>query len=140
VTTPGEPIIVRMVRNPNKPGLPRREQNRAGQHELLSMTFQQFELEIRRQLARMLEAGGFDPAADIVGITVNRWPHGYAYTYDSLGDPDAAPEDRPHVVGRRRFGRIAIANADAGAAAFTNQAIDEAHRAVEELFVAQGLT
>ena len=32
------------------------------------------------------------------------------------------------------------ANADAGAAAFTNQAIDEAHRAVEELLVARGLT
>jgi spermidine dehydrogenase len=44
------------------------------------------------------------------------------------------------VIGRRRFGRVAIANADAGAAAFTNQAIDEANRAVEELFVAQGLT
>jgi spermidine dehydrogenase len=140
VTTPEEPIIVRMVRNPNKPGLPRRDQNRAGQQELLSMTFAQFELEIRRQLARMLGSGGFDPAEDIVGITVNRWPHGYSYTYDTLGDPDVAPEDRPHVIGRKRFGRIAIANSDAGAAAFTNQAIDEAHRAVEELFVAEGLT
>jgi spermidine dehydrogenase len=140
VTMPEEPIVVRMVRNPNKPGLPRREQHRAGQHELLSMTFEQFELEIRRQLARMLAGGGFDPAADIVGITVNRWPYGYAYTYDTLGDPDVAPERRPHVVGRQRFGRIAIANSDAGAAAFTNQAIDEAHRAVEDLFVAEGLT
>src|SRR5207248_1569838 len=62
VTTPEEPIIVRMVRNPNKPGLPRREQHRAGQQELLSMTFEQFELEIRRQLARMLAGGGFDTA------------------------------------------------------------------------------
>jgi len=50
------------------------------------------------------------------------------------------PEQRPHVIGRQRFGRVAIANADAGAAAFTNQAIDEAHRAVEELFVFDGLT
>ncbi|HZR25865.1 MAG TPA: NAD(P)-binding protein [Vicinamibacterales bacterium] len=140
VTTPDEPIIVRMVRNPNAPGLPRREQHRAGQRELLSMSFQQFELEIRRQLARMLAGGGFDPATDIVGITVNRWPYGYAYTYDTLGDPDMPPEQRPHVIGRQRFGRIAIANSDAGAAAFTNQAIDEAHRAVEELLVADGLT
>jgi spermidine dehydrogenase len=139
VTTADEPIVVRMVRNPNTPGLPRREQNRRGQQELLSMSFEQFELEIRRQLGRMLAGGGFDPATDIVGITVNRWPHGYSYTYDTLGDPDVAPEDRPHVIGRRRFGRIAIANSDAGAAAFTNQAIDEAHRAVEELFVAEGL-
>ena len=140
VTTPDEPILLHLVRNPNTPGLPRREQNRAGQQELLSTTFEQFELEIRRQLGRTLAGGGFDPAADIVGITVNRWPHGYSYTYDSLGDPDVAPEQRPHVIGRQRFGRIAIANSDAGAAAFTNQAIDEANRAVEELFVAEGLS
>jgi spermidine dehydrogenase len=140
VTTPDEPIIVHMVRNPNKPGLPRKEQNLIGQQELLSTTFEQFELEIRRQLGRMLSSGGFDPAADVVGITVNRWPLGYAYTYDTLGDPDVPPEQRPHVIGRQRFGSIAIANADAGAAAFTNQAIDEAHRAVEELLIAKGLT
>ncbi len=140
VTTPEEPVVLHMTRNPNKPGLPRREQNRAGQQELLSMTFEQFELEIRRQLGRMLAAGGFDPAADIVGITVNRWPHGYSYTYDTLGDPDVPPEQRPHVVGRQRFGLVTIANSDAGAAAFTNQAIDEAHRAVQELLVKNGLT
>jgi spermidine dehydrogenase len=36
-------------------------------------------------------------------------------------------------VGRRRFGRVAIANSDAAARAYTDSAIDEAHRAVEEL-------
>jgi spermidine dehydrogenase len=140
VTTPDEPIIVHMVRNPNKPGLPRKEQNRAGQQELLSMTFEDFEVKIRQQLARMLAPGGFDPAEDIAAITVNRWPYGYAYTYDTLADPDVPQEERPHVIGRQRFGRVTIANSDAGAAAFTNQAIDEANRAVEELFVLQGLT
>jgi spermidine dehydrogenase len=44
------------------------------------------------------------------------------------------------VIGRQRFGRVTIANSDAGAAAFTNQAIDEANRAVQELLVLQGLT
>jgi spermidine dehydrogenase len=140
VTTPDEPIIVHMVRNPNKPGLPRKEQNRAGQQELLSMTFEDFEVKIRQQLARMLAPGGFDPAEDIAAITVNRWPYGYAYTYDTLADRDVPQEERPHVIGRQRFGRVTIANSDAGAAAFTNQAIDEANRAVEELFVLQGLT
>jgi spermidine dehydrogenase len=140
VTTPEEPILVHMVRNPNKPGLPRKEQNRAGQQELLSMTFEQHEFKIRDQLSRVLNAGGFDPAEDILAITVNRWPYGYAYTYDTLGDPDVPPEDRPHVIGRKRFGRISIANSDAGAAAFTNQAIDEANRAVQEILVHQGLT
>ena len=39
VTTPDEPIVVHLVRNPNKPGLPRKEQNRIGQQELRTMTF-----------------------------------------------------------------------------------------------------
>jgi spermidine dehydrogenase len=140
VTTPEEPIVFHLVANPNKPGLPRKEQNRHGQQELLSTTFEQFEGKIRDQLARMLSPGGFDPAEDIAAITVNRWPYGYAYTYDTLADPDVPPEQRPHVIGRQRFGRVAIANSDAGAAAFTNQAIDEANRAVQELLLLQGLT
>lgn len=140
VTTPDEPIVVHMTRNPNKPGLPRKEQNRIGQQELLTMTFHDFELAIRRQLARVLAGTDFDPATDIVGIAVNRWPDGYSYTYDSLADPDLPPEQRPHVIGRQRFGPITIANSDAGAAAFTNQAFDEAHRAVQELLASRGLT
>ena len=140
VSFPEQPILVHMVRHPNKPGLPRKEQNRIGQQELLSTTFEQFEIEIRNQLDRMLRAGGFDVAKDIAAITINRWPFGYAYTYDTLADPDVPPEQRPHVIGRRRFGRVTIANSDAGAAAFTNQAIDEANRAVQELLVFQHLT
>lgn len=140
MTTPEEPILLHMMRNPNKPGLPRKEQNRAGQQELLSMSFRGFELQIRQQLDRMLGSAGFNVAEDILAITVNRWPYGYAYTYDTLADPDVPPEQRPHVIGRQRFGQISIANADAGAAAFTNQAIDEAHRAVQELLVHSGLT
>ena len=103
------------------------------------MTFEEHEFKIRDQLSRMLGPGGFDAREDIAAITVNRWPYGYAYTYDTLNDPDVAPEARPHVIGRKRFGLVSIANSDAGAAAFTNQAIDEADRAVEELFVRQGL-
>jgi spermidine dehydrogenase len=140
VSTPGEPILVHLVRSPNKPGLPRREQHRAGQEELLSMTFTDFERKLRQQLARVLGPAGFDVAQDILAITVNRWPNGYAYTYDTLGDPDLPPEQRPHVLGRKRFGRVTIANSDAGAAAFTNQAMDEAHRAVQELLVLNGMT
>jgi spermidine dehydrogenase len=40
------------------------------------------------------------------------------------------------VVGRQRFGRIAIANSDSGAAAYTDSAIDQARRAVDELLAA----
>jgi spermidine dehydrogenase len=140
VTTPEEPIIVHMTCTPGKPGLPRKEQNRAVAAEMLSMSFQDYEFKIRDQLARALRPGGFDPKEDILAITTNRWPYGYAYTYDTLNDPDLPPEQRPHVIGRQRFGRVTIANSDAGAAAFTNEAFDQANRAVEELFVLNGLT
>ena len=131
---PEEPIVVHLSRCPSIPGLlPRRKQLNAGMHEMLTTTFETMELSIREQFARMLASGGLDPAEDILGITVNRWPHGYAYTPDTLSDPDVPEAERPHVVGRQPFGRVAIANSDAGAAAFTNTAIDEAHRAVHEL-------
>lgn len=107
---------------------------------MLATPFSKIETEIRSQLNRMLGAAGFDAKRDILAITVNRWPHGYAYTYDTLGDPDIPEHERPHVIGRQRFGRIAIANADAGGAAFTNTAIDEAHRAVQDCLISRGLT
>lgn len=140
VTTPDEPVLVHMMRNPNKPGLPRKKQNLAGQRELLSTTFEEFELHTRRQLKRILGSSGFDPSEDVVAITVNRWPYGYAYAYDTLADPEMLEEERPHVIGRQRFGRVAIANSDAGAAAYLNQAIEEANRAVTEILMHMRLT
>lgn len=137
---PKQPAVIQMIRNFNKPGLPRREQNRAGRAEMLATPFERIELEVRSQLNRMLGPAGFDAKRDILGLTVGRWPHGYAYTYDSLGDPDIPDAERPHVVGRRAFGRITIANADAGAAGYTNVAIDQAERAVQECLLSRRLT
>jgi hypothetical protein len=37
------------------------------------------------------------------------------------------------VKARKRFGQIAIANADAGASAMIESAVEQAHRAVNEL-------
>jgi spermidine dehydrogenase len=69
------------------------------------------------------------------GIAVNRWPHGYAPEYNSLIDPD---EGLPLETARARRGAIAIANADSGGGAYTDVAIDQAHRAVTELLKAKG--
>jgi spermidine dehydrogenase len=131
---PDEPIVVQMMRTPCRPGLSAREQHRAGRQELLTTTFDTFEHHVRAQLTRMLGAGGFDASRDILALTVNRWPHGYAYQYNSLWDPfwiDGGP--LPCVAARQPFGRIAIANADAAAYAYTDAAIDQAYRAVGEL-------
>ena len=132
-TTALDPILVHMVRTPCKAGLPEHDQNRLGRAELLSTTFETFERNIRDQLARTLKDGGFDPARDITAITVNRWPHGYAPEYNPLFDADVPEAQRPHVIGRTQFGRIAIANSDSGGGAYTDSAINQGHRAVQEL-------
>ena len=130
---PEEPAVLFMLRTPCKPGLPQRDQNRAGRAELLQTPFSKFERNIRDQLGRMLGGAGFDPAKDIEGIIVNRWAHGYAFTPNALFDPDWKEGEQPWVVGRKPFGKIAIANSDAGANAYTDVAIDQAWRAVGEL-------
>lgn len=131
--SPDDPILVFMERTPCKPGLPERDQHRAGRYELLATPFATFEREVRSQLGRMLGAHGLDPARDIAAITVNRWSHGFTYEYNALFDPAWAPGQAPNEIARRPFGRITIANADAGSFAYTNGAIDEADRAVREL-------
>ncbi|MBI1732023.1 MAG: NAD(P)-binding protein [Gammaproteobacteria bacterium] len=133
--SPDEPVVLYMIRAANGPirGLPARDQFRNGRMELLNTPFETLERQTRRQLAETLGGGGFDPERDIQGITINRWPHGYAYEYIELWDPEFAPGEAPHEIARRPFGRIAIANSDAEAHAYVDGAIDAAHRAVRQL-------
>ena len=134
---PGDPIVVHMERFPHRPnaGLTKREQAPLGRYEMLATPFETIERNTRVQLAAMFSDAGFDPARDIEAITVNRWPHGYA-TRDWLQD-DYYDDDNDarywYVRGRQRFGRIVIANSDAGASATVDMAVQQAHRAVAEL-------
>jgi spermidine dehydrogenase len=137
--SPDEPMILHLTRVPGEPGLSAREQFTAGKRDLLGTSFETFERNIRDQLGRMLGAGGFDPARDIAGITVNRWPHGYAYGVDPVTDriafePKQWPEEeRSWATASQRFGNISIAASDAASNAMTESAIEEAFRAVSEL-------
>ncbi|MDJ0709083.1 MAG: NAD(P)-binding protein [Woeseiaceae bacterium] len=135
---PDDPIAVHMERFPHAPnsGLSEREQRRIGRHELFATPFETIERNTRQQLAAMLADGGFDPARDIEAITANRWAHGYSWMYDWNEQPyydDWDDERYPHVQARKPFGRIAIANCDAGARAMMEVAIEQAWRAVGEL-------
>lgn len=131
---PGEPIVVHMMKAACHPGLPARQQHSFGRIELYTTTFETMERNVREQLGRMLSGSGFDPARDIAALTVNRWPHGYAYEYNSLFDTFwLEGGETPCEIARKTFGRIAIANADAGAYAYTDEAINQAYRAVGEL-------
>src|ERR1700691_3218680 len=133
-SSPDESCLLHLLRTPCEPGLDCKDQYRAGRFELVNTKFETFERNVRDELGRVLSAGGFDPARDIQAITVNRWPHGYAYEYNSLFEPiDRPANQRPCVIGRQPFGRIHIANSDADGHAYTNIAIDQGHRAVSEI-------
>ena len=132
--TPDDPVVIHMSKSPCKAGMPARDQHAAGRIELYGASFARIERKIREQLAQILGPGGFDPARDIAAITVNRWPHGYAYEYSSLWDKFVLDGgETPCEVARKPLGRIAIANSDAGARAYTDEAINQAYRAVGEI-------
>lgn len=134
--SPDEPIVLHLQHIPTEPGLSAPNQFRAGRRALLETSFETFERNIRDQLGRMLGPGGFDPARDIAGITVNRWPHGYAYSVEEeTGEVAWHPskwkgQTLPWIKARKRVGNIAIAGTDAASNAMTESAIEEAHRAV----------
>lgn len=132
---PDQPIVVHLERFPfgDNPHATPSEQHLAGRHELYASSFEFIERETRKELAGALAGGGFDPARDIAAITANRWGHGYAYGYSDLFDEVGKNGLYPNEVGRQQFGRLVVANSDAGASASIEAAIDEAYRAVGEL-------
>ena len=129
---PDEPIVLFMLRAPTQYGLPPREQYRAGRWELFETPFATIERNIRAQLVAMLAGTSFDPVHDIEAITVNRWSHGYAYEYDKSLWEHQPVGRRPCDLAKKQFHRITIANSDSSGAAFTDTAIDEGYRAVNE--------
>lgn len=134
-TRSDQPIVVHGSWIPHVPssGLPARQQHVAGRRQLYETTFEQFESDIVSVLSGALGGGGFVAERDLAAITVNRWPHGYAYEYNDLSDPVGfSPDNGPHVAGRAQIGRISIANSDSHAYAYANSAIDSADRAVGE--------
>ena len=108
---------------------------RVGRHKIYGTPFSTYENQIRNQLQAILGPHGFDHETDIKAITVNRIPHGYAYIYNSLDDPEWPEGRAPHEIGRRQFGRISIANSDSEAKPMMNAAFDAAWRAVLEQIV-----
>ncbi|MDA2814629.1 NAD(P)-binding protein [Nocardiopsis sp. RSe5-2] len=130
---PDEPIVIQMIGAPSAGVQSLKQGAITGRHRTLKRDFSSFERSIRHTLNRALGDGGFDAKRDIEAITVNRWGHGYAREYTSLWDSFWPDGPTPAEHARKRLGRIVIANSDAAPNAYTDIAIDEAHRAVEEL-------
>ena len=133
--SPDRPMAVFMMASPTPAdikGMPARELFRLGRHKIYGTPFKDYEQQIRDQLQGMLGQYGFNHETDITAITVNRIPHGYAYSYLGLDDPDWDEGHAPHEIGRAQFGRISIANSDSEAMPLMQAAFDAAWRAVQE--------
>ena len=131
---PNQPIGLHMVHVPTTPnaGLDARSQARLGRSKLYAMSFEAMEGMVRDQLQAMLGPAGFDHNKDVQAITINRWPHGYSYSANSLFDDEQESEKLINLA-RQQVGNVAIANSDAAWNAYAHAAIDEAWRAVNEL-------
>ena len=131
--TPDAPIVVHLDVAPVPgDGRPALEQFKAGREFLYTQSFDDLERALRKQLVDALGPTGLDPARDVLAITVNRWPHGYAREYNDLYD-HFPKEAAPWVTARKRFGPIAIASSDSQGHAYADGAFDAAFRAVTEL-------
>jgi len=132
--SPNDPMVLHMCHSHHSIDIKGPDQWKEGRRRLLSTPFSVFEDHVKSHLDQALGKAGFDAEKDITAITVNRWPHGYSYSNDLLWEPDWPNEEsKPWVIGRQKFGRIAIANSDAGAAADTNSAITHGIRAANEM-------
>lgn len=131
--SPDESMVLHMCHSHHSKDIKGPDQWREGRRRLLSTPFSVYEGHVKDQLDSALGGGGFDSDRDISAITVNRWPHGYSYSNDLIWEPDWENEEsKPWVIGRQQYGRISIANSDAGASADTNSAITHGIRAAQE--------
>ncbi|TDD52566.1 hypothetical protein E1286_08560 [Nonomuraea terrae] len=127
------PDSVRLVATPCRSELGPDAGSAAGRRELIRTPYDVLERTIRDQLARLLGPVGFDPAGDILEITVNR--RGHAYPPEHCRPWHAYHPDGPFPADAARgpFGRIAIGGSDSVPAARADAAVLAAHRAVAEL-------
>ena len=131
---PDDPVVLHLGKVPAPGGgASLRDQSLASRYWVQSQSFEDMERAVRDLLNRALGSAGFDAARDVEAITVNRWSHGYAYEYMRPWDAYWPDGPLPIATSRKGWGRIAIANSDAGAYAYAHSAMDQAARAVREL-------
>ena len=133
---PAQSVGLHMVYTPipfgEDPETDGRDLARMGRGILLGMSFEEHEKMIRDQLTELLSRYGFNASTDIQAITVNRWSHGYSWTFNSLYE-DEAEAEATIAEARKKLGNVAIANSDSDWAPYVPGAVSQAWRAVEEL-------
>jgi spermidine dehydrogenase len=111
VLHPDRPAVLTFYMGFPIPGLPASAQGPAARAKLLSTSYADFELRIRRQLMKLFGSQGFKPERDIAAIVLNRWGHARlvqppGFRLGSGGKP--SPLERV----REGYGRVAIGHSE----------------------------
>ena len=136
---PKKPICLHLIGSPlwlnpkeiDTTQLTARDLSRLTRHALLETPFSTLEQMTLSHLQEIFGQAGFKKS-DVLGITLNRWGHCYAYNYNSLFDTPKQSQ-RTIKTARKVCGNIAIANSDANWDAFLHTAIEQAMRALSDL-------
>jgi spermidine dehydrogenase len=92
------------------------KQGRRARTEMISRTFEEYEILLRQELDDVFGEAGFNPAEDIEGIAINRWGHAEVICYPGFafgsGSSDEPIPGVPIYDAGQRFGRIAFAHTD----------------------------
>lgn len=134
--SPDEPIVLFLwlcVRGGNSPSPDPKIWTRVARQEMMQLTYEGIETDLRRQLADIFGPYGFDFDRDVAGLTVNLWPHGYTSEQSTVFGPGYEDGEYPHEIARRPLGRVAIANVDSQTFPLFNFSMEHAQRAVKEL-------
>ena len=132
---PDHPILLhlaKVVLPAEAQGLPPRQQASLGRQQLQAWRTEELLAPAMQLLRAALSPYGFSEN-DVEAVTFNRWAHGYAYEYMHGADAYWPQGPLPCEQARQGWGRVAIANSDAGAFAYAHSAIDQATRAISEL-------
>jgi spermidine dehydrogenase len=129
---PDKPTVLTFYLGLYTPGRPAAEQGNLGRTTMLDTSYADFERQIRSQMTLLFRDAGFDPAAGIAGIILNRW--GHARVLQPPGFYYGRDGKRPaREIVQEGFGRIAIAHAELNGHQNATGALMQGQRAAEQV-------
>ncbi len=133
---PGKPTIltfyIPFTYAVSQSGMPLAVQALTARNELFSLSYKEIERRIRKQMADMFGAYGFDPKADIAGLIANRWGHAYVVPQPGFYfGRDGQPAAREVV--RKGYGRVRFGHSELTGFQLWDYACDEGERATRQV-------
>lgn len=131
---PDEPVIIHMVRIavPYGTGNTLRQACKQGRGELYGKSYTDLETQMLSQLRDIFALADETLDDKILAVTINRWGHGYSYEKNVLWDTESEAKRILKSV-KQPKNNIHIASSDADWKPYTQGALQQAWRAVNEI-------